>query len=122
MFKGLCFQLDERRGSGHTPSTSDVRALEKRLMPLSNKDLRGRAFATRDACDLSEDDEMRKAYSSALQVILDMAGRRGLDIDRGRHDPRKALDPDLARAHTDSAAELPEHLQARRRKRDMTGS
>lgn len=100
-------------------SAADIRALESEMAELSNKDLRRRAFLTRDACDLSENEEMKKRYGAALSVAIDIAARRGLDLDTGRHDPARALDATLARAHLDSDPDLPEHVLTRRKNRGI---
>lgn len=96
-------------------SADDIHALEAEIMKMSNVDLRRRTFITRDACDLSENEDMKKRYADALSIAEDIAARRGLDLDTGRHDPEKALDKALARVHTDSDPDLPQHVLTRRK-------
>lgn len=100
-------------------SADDIRDFEKKLSSVTNRDLRGRAFATRDAADLSDDEAMKKRYASAWTVIQGVAARRGLDLETGRHDPEKALDKAMARIHMDSATELPEHILTGQKKRGI---
>ena len=79
-----------------------IRDFEESLARLSNRELRARALATRDAADLSENQRRRRDFAAAYKIQQDVARRRGLDLHTGRHDPTKATDPVLARQHVDS--------------------
>lgn len=83
-------------------STEAKRAFDRTLDGLSNRELRVRAFATRDAADLTEDQVRRQGFAAAFDRLREMARRRGLDLDTGRHDPAKASDRSYALLHTDS--------------------
>ncbi|MBK1666947.1 hypothetical protein CKO28_02675 [Rhodovibrio sodomensis] len=86
-------------------STEEIAELEGRLSGYTNAELRYAAFATRDASELHEDGRAAARHGAALRVVVDLADRRGLDLETGRHDPAIARDPALARQHTDQAGD-----------------
>lgn len=84
------------------PSPEAIRKFENEIAGLTNAQLRARTLATRDATDLSTDPELKAQYRTSYVVMRDIAERRGLDLATGIHDPRRALDPQMAIQHLDS--------------------
>jgi len=89
------------------PTVAEIQALQEEVRNLGNRELRRRALATRDAADLTDDALRRRGHLAAWQGLREIARQRGLDLDTGQHDPRRATDRTEATRHTDSAI-LPE--------------
>jgi len=81
--------------------TEDIRALDAALRAMTNKDTRLRAIATRDMVDLLEEGTTRDEANRGWVVLRSEAQRRGLDLETGRLDPKKATDKERAALHRD---------------------
>lgn len=101
------------------PTVAEIQAFQEEVRALGNRELRRRAIATRDAADLTDDPLRRRGYLAAWQGLREIARRRGLDLDTGQHDPRRATDPTEANRHTDSAILPEEEARIRGRIRQM---
>jgi hypothetical protein len=80
---------------------NDVKLIDRELRDITNRDLRHKAIATRDATDLCEQGIVRNDLNRGWNILRFEAARRGLDLDTGKHDPTAANDPDRAKLHTD---------------------
>ena len=78
--------------------------LEDKLSEFTNSQLRFHTIATRDAYDLSDNNKEKIEHHRAYRIMLDIAERRGLNLETGIHNPSLATDPDLALTHRDSAS------------------
>lgn len=101
------------------PTAAEIQALQEEVRALGNRELRRRAIATRDAADLTDDALRRRGHLAAWQGLREIARRRGLDLDTGQHDPRRATDPAEAVRHTDSAILPEEEARIRGRGREV---
>ena len=101
------------------PTAAEIQALQEEVRALGNRELRRRALATRDAADLTDDALRRRGYLAAWQGLREIARRRGLDLDTGQHDPRRATDRAEAMRHTDSAILPEEEARIRGRGRQV---
>jgi hypothetical protein len=126
LFGGLPQRLEQPRTdpdafllSPH-PTPAEIQALQTEVRDLSNRELRRRALATRDAADLAEDPIRRRGHLAAWHGLREIARRRGLDLDTGIHDPRRATDPAEANRHADSALLPEEEARLRRRSREAS--
>jgi hypothetical protein len=100
------------------PTPAEIQALQAEVRELGNRELRRRAIATRDAADLAEDPLRRRGHLAAWQGLREIARRRGLDLDTGLHDPKRATDAAEASRHTDSALLPEEEARLRGRGRE----
>ena len=81
----------------------DPSSLQARLDAMSNRTLYATARATADARLLCDDaPALRSQFSRGAAVLNLSAAQRGLDLETGRHDPKRATDSGRARLHTDS--------------------
>lgn len=101
------------------PTAAEIQALQEEVRSLGNRELRRRAIATRDAADLTDDALRRRGHLAAWQGLREIARRRGLDLDTGQHDPRRATDRTEATRHTDSAILPEEEARIRGRGREV---
>jgi hypothetical protein len=124
LFGGLPQRLDQARTDPDAfllspqPTPAEIQALQAEVRDLGNRELRRRAIATRDAADLAEDPIRRRGHLAAWHGLREIARRRGLDLDTGLHDPRRATDPAEANRHTDSALLPEEEARLRGRGRE----
>jgi hypothetical protein len=124
LFGGLPQRLDQARTDPDAfllspqPTPAEIQALRAEVRDLSNRELRRRAIATRDAADLAEDPIRRRGHLAAWHGLREIARRRGLDLDTGIHDPKRATDPAEANRHTDSALLPEEEARLRGRSRE----
>ncbi|MCB1356092.1 MAG: plasmid recombination protein [Maritimibacter sp.] len=88
------------------PHDIDGEELNRLLAEMTNRDLREKHGASRDAAMLIEDDPaLALEFQRGAEAIEIIAKKRGYDLETGRHDPKKATDPELAHQHTDSDPE-----------------
>lgn len=81
---------------------ADRPAIDQRLDRMTNKVMRDCYRATRDAAEITvEDRDIHGLFCRGQKVLEFEAGRRGFDLDTGRHDPQAASDQKRARLHTD---------------------
>lgn len=99
---------------------ADTSDLQERLDAMSNMDLYTTHHATEDARLLCDDaPALRREFARGVAVLQMSAAQRGLDLETGRHDPKKATDPNRARLHVDvvTAQVLLKNLPSRDRQR-----
>jgi hypothetical protein len=78
-----------------------VTKLDEKLKEFTNRDLRQKAIATRDATDLCEPGALRGDLNRGWNILRFEAERRGVDLDTGKHNPASATDLDRAGLHRD---------------------
>ena len=83
------------------PDENSVIKLDERLATFDNRHIRKLAVATRDALDICNPGELKQNLSRGWKVLRYEAQRRGLDLDTGRHQPKKATDQSRAKLHQD---------------------
>lgn len=86
---------------GRVATQDGIRALDNALRKMDNKETRMRAIATRDLVDVLDAGPLRDEANRAWVVLRAEAQRRGLDLETGRHDPRKGTDRERAALHRD---------------------
>lgn len=86
---------------GRVATQDGIRALDNALRKMDNKETRMRAIATRDLVDVLEAGPLRDEANRAWVVLRAEAQRRGLDLETGKHDPRKGTDRERAALHRD---------------------
>jgi hypothetical protein len=86
---------------GRLERAEDIRALDAALRAMTNKETRLRAIATRDMVDLLEEGTTRDEANRGWVVLRSEAQRRGMDLETGRLDPKKATDKERAALHRD---------------------
>lgn len=108
------YEVENFPGAWAIPKTSDRAAVETRLDAMSNKALRSCYLATRDATEIvGEHQDVHDYFDRGRRVLQFEAGRRGVDLETGRHDPKSASDPNRATLHTDQ-----DNQEIRIRRRD----
>ncbi|WP_375263410.1 hypothetical protein [Palleronia sp.] len=89
-------------GAWAVSEKQDRDAIEERLDRMTNKSMRDCYLATRDAAAITaEQQDVHGQFARGLRSLEFEAGRRGFDLETGRHDPKAASDPKRARLHTD---------------------
>jgi MobA/MobL family len=86
---------------GRLERPEDIRALDTALRAMTNKETRLRAIATRDMVDLLDEGTTRDEANRGWVVLRAEAQRRGLNLETGRLDPKKATDKERAALHRD---------------------
>lgn len=86
---------------GRLERQTDIRALDEALRAMDNKETRLRAIATRDMVDLLEEGTTRDQANRGWVVLRAEADRRGLNLETGRLDPKRATDKERAALHRD---------------------
>lgn len=84
-----------------TVQREELEQIDRKLATLTNRQLREAAIASRDATDLCPAGAVRDDFGRGWSVLRFEAGRRGLDLDTGIHDPDRATDDERALLHTD---------------------
>ncbi|MSU90600.1 hypothetical protein GE300_13405 [Rhodobacteraceae bacterium 2CG4] len=100
--EGREYNEDDFPGAWAIQKRADPQVIEKRLVGMTNQIIRGCYLATRDAAEITAEGQAIHSDFVRGQTVLEYeAGRRGFDLDTGRHDPKAAADPERAKLHTD---------------------
>ncbi|WP_210528338.1 hypothetical protein [Rubellimicrobium arenae] len=100
--KTVTYEVEDFPGAWAIQAHPDPRKVKARLDEMSNRGLRDCFLATRDAAEITVgQQEIHAGFDRGQQLLKWEAGRRGFDLETGRHDPCAASDPERARLHTD---------------------
>ncbi len=98
------------------PNTPDRKQVQKTLDDLSNGALVRCFAATQDAYLLCEEaPDLQRTFGTGIKTLVHEAKMRGLDIQTGKHDPKKATNPERAQLHRDTP---PGPIRVKRRIRE----
>lgn len=88
------------------PNTrEDIKELDTKLRAMNNKQVRLMAIGTRDVVDFIEPGEQRDSANRGWVVLKQEAMRRGVDLETGKQDIKKATDKERAELHRDQYLE-----------------
>ena len=82
-------------------SNEELDALDRRLVTMTNRQVRRAAIATRDATDLSSPGVLKSDLNRGWVVLRAEAERRGVDLETGLQHIARATDPERAALHRD---------------------
>lgn len=86
-------------------SREDIKELDTKLRSMNNKQVRLMAIGTRDIVDFMEPGEQRDSANRGWVVLKQEAMRRGVDLETGKQDLKKATDKERAELHRDQYLE-----------------
>lgn len=101
------------------PAKPGRKKVQEKLDGISNDSLVRCFAATQDAYLLCEEDpQLQKTFGTGIKMLAHEAAMRGVDIETGKHDPEKAINPERARLHVDAPHE-PIRVKRRVRERQL---
>lgn len=81
----------------------ELRALNERLLKMTNREVRVRAITSRDASEFLEQGEEKYQAKRGWMVLRSEAEKRGIDLETGHQDIAQATDKERAKLHTDQS-------------------
>lgn len=81
----------------------DLKALNEKLMSMTNRQVRVGAIISHDASMFVENETERHEAKRGWLVLRAEAEQRGIDIESGKHDPSKGTSKARAHLHTDQS-------------------
>jgi hypothetical protein len=96
------YNEDDFPGAWAIQKGTDPEVVENRLVGMTNQAMRSCYVATGDAAEITaEGHVIHSDFVRGRNSLEHEAGRRGLNLDTGRHDPKAASDPERATLHMD---------------------